>query len=147
MTRFLWRMGGALAAGALGLVLIFWQLEHVALRSYAGLGRPAVGVYALLFAGLLLVGGAARYAYTRWVAYLRDHPETRHVPAWLLIAIVVVAAVAFAAGTAVHGSYLDAQDPVPLTISQGYVAYETSFALLAAVALVLLTARRATRNR
>ncbi len=34
MSRFLWRMGGLLAAGVLGLVLIFWQLEHAALAGF-----------------------------------------------------------------------------------------------------------------
>lgn len=141
MSGFLWRMGGALAAGLLGLALVFWQLEHASLNAFAGLGRPSAAVYALLFAGLLLLGGSVMYAFTRWAAFLREHPETRQLPAWLLVAILVVAGAAFVLGAAIHAGYLRSQDPVPMEISQGYVAYEVSFAALALVALVLLGAR------
>ena len=141
MSGFLWRMGGALAAGVLGLMLVFWQLEHASLRAFAGLGRPSPAVYALLFAGLLLLGASVLYAFTRWAAFLRAHPETRQLPVWLLVAILVLAGGSFVMGAAIHAGYLREQDPVPMEISQGFVAYEVSFAALVLVALVLLGAR------
>ncbi len=142
MSGFLWRMGGALAVGVLGLILVLWQLEHVSLRAAAGLGRPSPAIYALL-----LVGWSLMFAYTRWAGFLLDHPETREVPVWLLIGIIVVAAVALILGSAIHASWLAAQDPVPTEISQGVVAYQASFAALALVPAVLLAVRGSRRRR
>ncbi len=141
MTGFLWRMGGAVAAGVLGLCLIFWQLEHASQYAFAGLGRPDPAVYALLFAGLLLTGWAVMYGFTRWARYLRDHPHTRTLPPWLAIGIIVFAGACFVTGTAVHAGWMREQDPIPMSVSQGYIAYQVVFAALALVPLVLLAAR------
>ncbi|WP_062384985.1 hypothetical protein [Demequina iriomotensis] len=141
MSRFLWRMGGALVLGVLGLTLIFWQLEHAQLYAFAGLGRPAAGVYALLFVGLLLLNVSVFYALTRWARFLREHPDTRQLPPWFLVAIIVVAGGVLVTGVAVHAGYLRSLETVPMSISQGFVAFEASFAALALVPLVLLAVR------
>ncbi len=147
MSRFLWRMGGALAAGVLGLSLVFWQLEHASLLRAAGEGRPAIGVYALLFAGLVLVGLAVVDAHRRWVRFLGENPGTRQLPAWLMVALAAIAVVLLVVGIGVHAAWVRAQDPTPLDIDQGFVAYEVSFAALTLVPLVLLAARRTGRLR
>ncbi len=147
MSRFLWRMGGALALGVLGLALIFWQLEHASLLRAAGQGRPSIGVYALLFAGLLVLCIAVTGALHRWVRFLGDHPGTRQLPSWFLVALIVVAGALLMAGIAVHALWVRAQDPTLLEISEGFIAYEVSFATLAVVPLVLLAARRIVRSR
>ncbi|WP_062377162.1 hypothetical protein [Demequina pelophila] len=141
MSGFLWRMGGALAAGLLGLSLVFWQLEHASLLRFAGEGRPSPAVYALLFAGLVLLGGAVLYGFTRWSAYLREHPETRQLPPWFLIGLIVFSGALFVVGSAIHAGWVREQDPTPVEISQGFVAYEVFFAALALLPLVLLAAR------
>lgn len=141
MTPFLWRMGGAVAVGFLGLTLVFWQLEHASLMAFAGEGRPGPGVYALLFAGLVLTGGAVLFGFTRWADFLRHHPDMAQLPPWLAITVIVVAGAFFVTGTAVHAGWMRQQDPIPMTISQGYVAYQVVFAALALVPLVLLAAR------
>ncbi|SEJ50122.1 hypothetical protein [Demequina mangrovi] len=141
MSGFLWRMSGALAAGVLGLTLIFWQLEHAQLHAFAGLGRPSPAVYALLFAGLLLLNFSVFYALTRWARFVREHPDTRQLPPWFLIAIIVISGGVLVTGIAVHAGYLRSLDPLPMTISQGFVAFEAAFASLALVPLVLLAVR------
>ncbi|WP_296667011.1 hypothetical protein [Demequina sp.] len=141
MSGFLWRMGGALAAGVVGLSLIFWQLEHVSLLRFAGLGRPSAAVYLLLFAGLLILNAAVFYVLRRWGAYLRENPGAGQLPPWLLAGIGVLAGAALVAGIAVHASWVRAQDPTPLDIREGFIAYEVSFATLALVPLVLLAVR------
>lgn len=141
MSGFLWRMGGALAAGVLGLGLVFWQLEHAALWAFAGNGRPAFGVYALLFTGLVISGAALIFAFTHWARFLREHPDTRQVPVWFLTLLFVGAGAAFVTGVAVHAGYLRSLDQVPLEISEGFVLYQVSFATLALIPLVLLAAR------
>ncbi|MDN4483758.1 hypothetical protein [Demequina lignilytica] len=146
MSGFLWRVGGALAAGVLGLALIFWQLEHASLNALGDLGRPSIAVYGLLFAGLLLLGWAVMSTLTRWIGYLREHPETRQLPAWLLGGLALLFGAVLVAGIVIHASYLRAQDPVPTEISQGFIAYEVAFAALAIVPGVLLVARLATRR-
>ncbi|WP_062287313.1 hypothetical protein [Demequina phytophila] len=141
MKAFLWRMGGAAALGMLGLTLVFWQLEHASLYAFAGLGRPSPAVYALLFAGLLLVNVAVFYALNRWGRFLHEHPETRQLPPWFLVSLIVVAGAVLVTGIAVHAGYLRSLDPLPMTISQGFVAFEVSFAGLVLVPLVLLAVR------
>ncbi|WP_062460627.1 hypothetical protein [Demequina soli] len=147
MSGFLWRMGAALALGVLGLGLIFWQLEHASLNASAGLGRPSLPVYGLMFVGLLLLYASLFYALTRWSRFLHAHPETRQLPPWFLVAIIVFSGAALVTGIAVHAGYLREQDPVPMEISQGFIAYEVSFATLALVPLVLLGVRWATGYR
>ncbi|WP_062301170.1 hypothetical protein [Demequina subtropica] len=147
MSGFLWRMGGALALGLLGLTLVFWQLEHAQLYAFAGLGRPSPAVYALLFAGLLALNVAVFYALTRWSRFVREHPDTRQLPPWFLIGIAVVSGGVLVTGIAVHAGYLRSLDPLPMTISQGFVAFEAVFAGLALVPLVLLAVRWSTGYR
>lgn len=141
MSGFLWRMGGAAALGVLGLCLVFWQLEHASLMRFADAGRPSAAVYALLFVGLLLTGGAGIYALSRWAQFLRDHPHTTQAPAWALIVVIAVSGAVFVIGNAIHAGYIREQDPTPMEISQGFVAFEVSFAAMALVPLVLLAAR------
>lgn len=141
MSGFLWRMGGALALGVLGLALIFWQLEHASLYAFADRGRPSPAVYTLLFAGLILLNVAVFYALTRWARFVREHPDTTQLPPWLLIGIVVVSGAILVTGIATHAGYLRSLDPPTLEISQGFIAFEVSFAALILVPLVLLAVR------
>lgn len=141
MSGFLWRMGGALALAVLGLAVVFWQLEHVSLLRFAGQGRPSPAVYALLFGGLLLLNAAVLYALTRWARFLREHPDTGQLPPWFLLAVVVVAGGLLVTGIAVHSGWVREQNPTPVEISQGFIAYEVTFAALTLVPLVLLAVR------
>ncbi|WP_156165352.1 hypothetical protein [Demequina rhizosphaerae] len=147
MSGFLWRMGGALALGVLGLTLVFWQLEHASLYAFAGLGRPSTAVYALLFTGLVLVNVSVFYMLTRWSRFLRAHPETRQLPPWFLVGVIVLSGAVLVTGIAVHAGYLRSLDPLPMDISQGFVAFEVSFASLVLVPLVLLAVRWSTGYR
>lgn len=141
MSPFLWRMFAAFWVGMLGLTLMFWQLEHASLHSFAGEGRPSPAVYALLFAGLLLVNGSGFYALTRWSRFVHEHPNAGQAPAWLLVSIIVFAGAALITGVAVHAGYIRAQDPIPMEISQGFIAYEVVFTAMIIVPLILLAVR------
>ena len=146
MSGFLWRMAGALVAGVIGLAMLFWGLEQTSLAAFAasqsgGNPRPPTATYLLLFAGLVVMNLATFYALTHWSKYLHNHPDTKQLPVVLLVGVLVLAGAAIIFGVSVHSAWVRAQDVVPTTIQQGFIAYEVVFATVAIVALVLLAVR------
>lgn len=142
----LWRVGGALALAVLGLSMLFWALERSSLVGFeataAGVDmRPPTHIYVLLFAGLVLLNLSTFYALSKWSRFVRDNPETKQAPVWLLLGIIVIAGALLVTGIAVHSGWVRSQDVVPTEVDQGFIAYEVSFAALILVPLVLLAAR------
>ncbi|MES1171253.1 MAG: hypothetical protein ABUL56_02720 [Actinomycetota bacterium] len=146
MSGFLWRMAAYLVAGVIGLAMLFWALELTALAALEGAevgvrARPESGVYLLLFAGLVIINLATFSALTRWSRYLREHPNTKQLPVVVLVAVLMAAGAALVIGIALHTDWLKAQDTVPMTVAQGFIAYEVVFATIAVATLVLLAVR------
>jgi hypothetical protein len=145
MRSLLWRLGGALTLGVLGLYMTFYALERTALTSLAaGPGvadRPAAGTYLLLFGGLAILNLSTFYALTRWSRFVRANPHGRQAPVWLLILIMMFAGVMLLVGVAVHSGWVRSQDEVPTDISQGFVLYEVTFSALLLMCLVLIAVR------
>ena len=146
MSGFLWKMLGALVAGMFGLGMLFWALELTSLASLeasaqGGDASPSKGVYALMFAGLVLVNLATFSALTRWSRYLREHPETKQLPVALLVGVLVLAGGALVTGIAIHSDWVRQQDPIPTTVQQGFIMFEVLFATIAVATLVLLAVR------
>ena len=146
MSGFLWRMAAYLVAGVIGLAMLFWALELTVLAALEGAedgvrARPESGVYLLLFAGLVIINLATFSALTRWSRYLREHPNTKQLPVVVLVAVLMAAGAALVIGIALHSDWLKAQDTVPTTVAQGFIAYEVVFATIAVATLVLLAVR------
>jgi len=146
MSAFLWRMIGSLVAGMIGLAMLFWALELTSLAALEGEqqgtdGKPGAGVYALLFAGLVVINLATFSALTRWSRYLREHPSTKQPPVILLVSVLILAGAALITGVAVHSDWVHSQATVPTTVQQGYIAYAMIFATIGVATLVLLAVR------
>ena len=146
MSGFLWRMAGALVVGMIGLCLLVWALELTTLASFSAAqdgtqAQPATGTYLLMFAGLVIVNLATFFALTQWSRYLREHPNTKQFPVAVLVGVLILAGAAVVFGIAMHSDWLRAQDPVPMTVRQGFVAYEVIFSTVVIATLVLLAVR------
>jgi len=98
-------------------------------------------VTASLFAGLAILNIALFYAMSRWASYLRTHPRTSQLPAWLLIGLFSIAGAAMVWALATHSAWLRLQDEVLETVHWGYISFQVVAASLILVSLVLLAAR------
>ena len=146
MSSTLWKLGGCLAAGLAALTMLLWGLERTALIDAADrvAGETAsipTRAYVLVFAGLVLLAVAAYGALTTWGGFLKANPETSQLPVWLLLAIIVVAGGAGLLGFAVHWGYIRSLDVVPMTVDQGYIAYQVMAAAAALASVVTLGVR------
>ena len=145
MKQLLWRMGGALAAGVLGLYMTLSALERTALTSLASPGggaeRPPAGTYLLMFVGLALLNVATFFALTQWSRFTRANPDVRKAPVWLLILIMMFAFGMAVIGVAVHSAWVGEQTPVPTDLNQGFILFQVFFCALALVCLVLISVR------
>ena len=146
MSGFLWRMAGALVAGVIGLSMLIWGLELIAIASLqaADLGtsaQPGTGAYLLMFLGLVVVNLATFYALTHWSRYLREHPKTKQFPVAILVGVLVFAGAAIVFGVATHSTWMGDQEAATLVPRQGFVAYEVVFATVVIATLVLLAVR------
>jgi len=146
MSGFLWRMAGALVAVWVGLGMMFYSLERVALIRMAeeagqGDGGRPVGLTLSLFLGLVIVNFALFYALTRWAAFIRGNPGTPQAPVSLLIAVLVISGGALVVALAIHASYLRGLEVIPMAVSWGYIAFQVLAATIALVALVLIAVR------
>jgi hypothetical protein len=143
MTGTLWKLGGWLTAGFAALTMLLWGLERSALVEAAARagGEPAsipTRAYVLVFAGLVLLILAVYCALTTWGGFLKANPETRQLPVWILIVVIVVAGGAGLFGFATHWAYIDSLDAAPVAVNQGYIAYQvvTSVAVLGSMVLM-----------
>jgi hypothetical protein len=143
MTGTLWKLGGCLTAGFVALTMVLWGLERSALveaavRVVGESGSIPTRAYVLVFAGLVLLSLAVYCALTTWGGFLKANPETRQLPVWLLLAIIVVAGAASVLGLATHWGYIRSLDVVPMAVNQGYIAYQvlTSAAVLGSMVLI-----------
>ncbi|MGC4174735.1 hypothetical protein [Demequina sp.] len=146
VSGFLWRMAGALVAGVIGLCMLLWALELTSLASFAaaetgGDSSPTTGTYLLMFAGLVLVNLATFYALTQWSRYLREHPNTKQFPVIVMVGVLILAGAAMVYGVATHSDWIRAQDTVPTTVRQGFIAYQVVFSTIIIATLVLLAVR------
>ena len=140
MTGTLWKLGGCLTAGFAALTMLLWGLERTTLVDAAARvgGEPAsipTRAYVLVFGGLVLLSLAVYWALTTWGGFLKANPETRQLPVWLLIVVIVLAGGAGLLGLAAHWGYICSLDVVPMAVNQGYIAYHvlTSAAILASM--------------
>lgn len=146
MSRFLWRTGGLIAMGLLGLAMAFYSLERLSLINLATTlgqddGRAPLPVTFSLFVGLALVFLSTFFAMWRWAAFLREHPRTSQAPVWLLISILLVGGAAMIWALATHSGWLRIQETVPLSVHWGYIAFQMVAASFVLVPLVLLAVR------
>lgn len=132
--------------------MLLWGLELAALAKAAPLVEGAAGAggesgsvptsaYVLVFSGLVLVGLAVYGALTTWGGFLKDNPETRQIPVWLLLAITVVSASAGLLGFAAHWGYIRSLDVAPTAVNEGYIAYQVMVSVAVLASLVLLGVR------
>jgi len=143
MSRLLWSVGGLLAAGVIGLSMLFWALERTVLVSYAAGAdaNPPLRIYVLLFVGLSISSIAGFFALLRWSRYLRDHPGTPQAPVWLLVIVGGLAVAALVTASATHAAYIRSLSVVPVDPNQGYIAFQASMGAVIGICLVLLGAR------
>jgi hypothetical protein len=143
MTGTLWKLGGCLTAGFAALTMVLWGLERSALVEAAvRVGGESASIptraYVLVFAGLVLLSLAVYCALTTWGGFLKANPETRQLPVWLLLAVIVVAGGAGVLGLATHWGYIRSLNVVPMAVDQGYIAYQvlTSAAVLGSMVVM-----------
>lgn len=137
---------GALVVGVTGLTMLLYGLEQSSLHAFAAhdtgtAARPPVGVYVTLFLGLVAVSLSACWILQQWSAYVRQHPDVKHLPAWFLIALIVLPGGGLVYSVATHASYIRSLDQVPLEPNLGFVAFQVIMAALVIIALVLLVVR------
>lgn len=144
VSAFMWRMAGLLVAAMIGLAMLFWALERttlVALADDAGAARPPFTVYLTMFLGLVVTGFAVLFAVVRWSRYLGEHPDTKQLPLWFALALLVLAGGALVAGIALHAAWMNGQDPAPTLVNDGIILFEVLMGTLALVPLVLVSVR------
>jgi hypothetical protein len=146
MTRTLWRLGGCVAVGLVALAMLFWGLERTALVDAAvrldGADEAIpTRVYVLIFAGLILLSVAVFLSLTVWGGFLKANPETRQVPVWILVVVMVVCGGAGLVGFAQHAAYVRSLDTVPMDVDQGYIAFQVVTAAAVLVSLVVVGVR------
>ncbi len=146
MTRTLWKLGGCLAMGVTGLTMVLWGLERSELVDAAvrlrGESETIPGhIYVLVFVGLVLVSLAVYCAVTTWGGVLKENPDTRQIPVWILVAVMAVAGGAGLVGLAQHSSYIRSLDVVPMAVNQGYIAYQVVTLSVLLTALVIMGVR------
>lgn len=146
MTNFLARMFGALVVLTVGLLMMFFALERLALIRMAhtagqGNGQYPVAVQVALFVGLLAVNFSLFYALTKWADFLRDNQDTPQAPVWVLIGVLVVAGALMVLAMAMHAGYVRGLDLVPNHVAWAYIVFQVCAADFALVALVLIAVR------
>ena len=146
MSRFLWRTGGLIALGVLGLSMAFYSLERLALVNLATTlgqddGRAPLAVTISLFVGLVFVFLATFFGMWRWARYLRENPRTPQAPVWLLLLVVGVGASAMIWALATHSGWLRIQETVLISVHWGYIAFQVVAASFVLIPLVLLAVR------
>lgn len=137
---------GALVLGVAGLTMLLYALEQSSLRAFAASqtgisSRPSAGVYLTLFLGLVAVSLSTCWIVQQWSAYVRQHPEVKHLPAWFLIVLIVVPGGGLIYSIASHAAYIRSLDQVPAEPNLGFVAFQVIMAALVIIALVLLVVR------
>ncbi|WP_084104415.1 hypothetical protein [Demequina sp. NBRC 110056] len=143
-TKSLVRRAGALIiTGIVGLTMLFYALERTSLVTFAeGAGaRPPFRIYLTLFVGLAIVNLCVFYGFKMWARYVREHPDTRHLPIWFLLTILVIGGGALITAVATHAGYLRGLDTMPEAPNMGYVGFQVIAAAFVLIPLVLLCAR------
>ncbi|GIG53282.1 hypothetical protein [Demequina activiva] len=140
------RVGGALAAGVVGLTMVVWALERTSLINFAMVIEGAdvstpMRVYVTMFVGLALVNLSTFYAVRQWSDYLREHPGTAQLPVWFLVILIVLPGAALITSVATHAGYIRGLDSVPMDPNPGFVGFQVIMSALIIVALVLLGVR------
>lgn len=140
------RVLGALVVGVTGLTMLLYGLEQSSLHAFAAHGtgaaaRPPMGVYITLFLGLVAVSLSACWVLQQWSAYVRQHSDVKHLPAWFLITLIVLPGGGLIYSVATHAGYIRSLDQVPMEPNLGFVAFQVIMAALVIIALVLLVVR------
>ncbi|WP_084040427.1 hypothetical protein [Demequina sp. NBRC 110053] len=137
------RAAALVIVGIVGLTMLFYALERASLVMFTdGAGaRPPLRIYLTLFVGLAIVNLCVFYGFTMWARYARTHPETRHLPVWFLLAVLVIGGGALVTSMATHAGYLRSLDAMPAAPNMGYVGFQVIAAAFVLVPLVLLCAR------
>ena len=141
--RLVRRVGIDAVVGIIGLTMLLWALERTSLVGFAeGAGaNPPFRVFLTMFVGLAAVNLCTFDALKRWSQYLRDHPETRQVPVWFLLVLLLSAGGSLIFAMATHAGYLRGLDTVSTTPSMGYVGFQVVMAMFVIISLVLLASR------
>lgn len=140
------RVIAAVVVGVTGLTMLLYALEQTSLHAFAAhdagsQSRPPVGVYLTLFMGLVAVSVSACWILQQWSAYVRQHPDVKHLPGWFLLSLIVLPGVGLVYSMATHASYIRGLDQLPLEPNLGFIAFQVVMAALMITALVLLTVR------
>lgn len=152
MKRTLERLGMALIAGAAGLVMILAGVERTTLLDEEAMRRGTESnvpgsVFVLLVVGVLILTIAVFSALTVWGQHLRNHPETRQAPVWVLLAIMVAAGGFGLAGYASHSASLSSLDVVPTSVDWGFIAIQGLLGTIVIAALVVVGVRWTPRHQ
>lgn len=146
MGRTLGRLGGALLAALVGLAMIFWGVERLALldaaQTQSGVESDVpIRVYLTLFVGLSALNISVYAALTVWSRFLRANPGIRQPKPWVLIVALLLVGGAGLTSFAMHAGHLRTLDPVPMDVDQGFVAFQAVAATFVVGCLVALGAR------
>ena len=152
MKRTLVRLGLALVAGAIGLVLLLVGVERTTLVDAdavrKGIESEVPGsVFVFLVVGVLFLNIAVFSALTVWGRHLRAHPETRQAPVTVLLAIVVAAGGLGLAGYASHTNSVRSLDVIPSTVDWGFIAVQGLLGTIVLAALVVMGVRWTPRHQ
>lgn len=135
-----------LVVGTIGISMVFWGLEQAALVRMAAVRGEHTGnlpftVYLTLFIGLCATFLTVADALKTWAKHLRENPNTKQMPVWVAVLIMVAAGAVLITALAIHSAWMREQNPVPLGPDLGFVLFETLCLTLVLTPLVLMGVR------
>ena len=146
MTALRVKMAGALTAGIMGQIMLFWAIERSSLVAFQAVAhgqvtRAPFTTYLVMFAGLIIINFSVFYALTEWSRHLRRHPQARQLPVWFLFSIAGVAGAALLTAIANHSAFIQSHAVIPMAVNSEFIAFQVAMGTLVLIPLVLLGVR------
>jgi quinol-cytochrome oxidoreductase complex cytochrome b subunit len=146
------KIGLSVAAGVVGLSLVFLGVERTSLleaiaeRARVDAVIPG-SVYLTLVLGVFFLSIGVFSALTVLSKYLGPRPEARHVPVWILVTVIVAAGGLGLVAYAAHTDRIRSLAVVSLDVNSGFIAGQVLAATVVVAALVALGVRWTPRHR
>lgn len=139
-------MTGALAAGIMGQIMLFWAIERTSLVAFEAsvhgqAERAPFSTYVVMFLGLIILNFSVFFALTHWSRYLRRNPDVKQLPVWLLFSVAVVASAALLTGIANHSAFIQSHEVIPMRVDFEFIAFQVAMGTLVLLPMVLLAVR------
>ena len=152
MKRTMDKLGLALIAGVVGLVVLIVGVERTTLLNAEAVREGTESevpgsVFALLIVGVFLLNIGVFSALTAWGRHLRTHPETRQAPVWVLLGVIVIAGGLGLAAYASHTTSIRSLDVIPTGVDWGFIALQGLLGTIVIAALVTMGVRWTPRHQ